>query len=122
MKDNEKIFKDNRILTFKESELMDGTKAYNGILQLHTGKRNNFTWIMSTDGGWEHISVSIAGSNTKMPSWEEMCEVKSIFWDSEEEVHQIHPKESEYVHSVRTKKNVMHLWRPVNGWMETERS
>jgi hypothetical protein len=42
------------------------------------------------------------------------------FWNKEEEVHQIHPKESEYVHSVghaaNPKRNILHLWRPVGGW------
>ena len=51
--------------------------------------------------------------------------VKDIFWDAEETVVQIHPKESEYVHSVgvgkEKRENVLHLWRPVGGdWSRME--
>ena len=64
------------------------------------------------------MSVSIYNSSRKTPTWEEMCEVKEILWDAEEEVHQIHPKESQYVHGVGGMTNVLHLWRPVGGWKD----
>ena len=39
------------------------------------------------DGGWDHVSVSPANRNRQVcPTWEEMCEVKEIFWEDEEEV------------------------------------
>ncbi len=66
---------------------------------------------------WEHVSVSFGGNN-KIPDWDVMCKVKNIFWLPEEEVHQIHPKESKYLHGVGGLENVLHLWRPVNGWTE----
>lgn len=58
------------------------------------------------EDGWEHVSVSPYGG--KMPTWDEMCEIKDIFWEDEEEVIQIHPKKSEYVNIV---DNCLHLWR-----------
>lgn len=58
------------------------------------------------ENGWEHVSVS--PYNGKMPTWEEMCEIKDIFWNDEEEVIQIHPKKSEYVNMM---ENCLHLWR-----------
>lgn len=61
-------------------------------------------------GGFEHVSISIYGSR-KLPTWEEMSEVKEIFWEDEEEVVQIHPKMSSYVNIVE----VLHLWRPTDG-------
>lgn len=67
---------------------------------------------------WEHVSVSYCGKPNKTPSWAVMCKVKEIFWLPEEEVHQIHPKESEYLHGVGGLNNVLHLWRPVGGWIE----
>ena len=60
------------------------------------------------EGGWEHVSV---GLPRRLPTWEEMCEVKDIFWDDEEEVIQIHPKKSHYVNLTEA----LHLWRPVDG-------
>ena len=66
------------------------------------------------EGGFEHVSVS-SYNHRKLPSWEVMCKVKDMFFDKEEMVVQIHPPESEYVHSVRGLENVLHLWRPIDG-------
>ena len=45
--------------------------------------------------------------------------VDCIFFDAEEMAVQIHPPESEYVHSVGSRanplENVLHLWRPCDG-------
>ena len=58
------------------------------------------------ENGWEHVSVS--PYKGKMPTWDDMCEIKDIFWNDEEAVIQIHPKKSEYVNMV---DNCLHLWR-----------
>ena len=57
--------------------------------------------------GWEHASVS---RGDRCPTWEEMCFVKDLFWDSEDVVMQFHPKKSEYVNLAKT---CLHLWRPI---------
>jgi hypothetical protein len=57
--------------------------------------------------GWEHVSVSI---KRRPPNWQEMCFVKDLFWDDEEEVIQFHPPKSEYVNF---HPNCLHLWRPI---------
>ena len=94
-----------------------------GYLRLRSGKQRTFTVVASVDesdeyGFVEHVSVGLYNENKKTPTWEEMCEVKKIFWKPEEEVHQIHPAESRYVHGVFGKDNILHLWRPVkNGWL-----
>lgn len=69
---------------------------------------------------WEHVSVAYMDSLRKTPTWEEMCAVKEIFWRPDEEVHQIHPREQDYVHGVGNLQNALHLWRPAGGW-ESER-
>ena len=61
--------------------------------------------------GFEHVSVTPV-HQFRIPSWDDMAELKNIFWDDEEEVYQIMPKKSEYVNVV---KNCLHLWRPCNG-------
>jgi hypothetical protein len=78
--------------------------------------------ILATDGaddptcppasvGWEHVSVSVAerGGATRplLPTWEEMCAVKALFWEPEDCVVQYHPPESSYVNNAP----VLHLWR-----------
>lgn len=55
---------------------------------------------------FEHVSISLLD---RCPTWEEMCEVKDLFFNPEEAVYQIHPPESEYVNFVET---CLHLWRP----------
>lgn len=59
--------------------------------------------------GWEHVSVSLPD---RTPTWREMCFIKSLFWDPEDIVVQIHPRASEYVNA---HPNCLHLWRPI-GW------
>ena len=58
------------------------------------------------ENGWEHVSVS--PYKGKMPTWDDMCAIKDIFWNDDEAVIQIHPKKSEYVNMV---DNCLHLWR-----------
>lgn len=70
--------------------------------------------IIASDGeGWEHVSVSL---KTRTPRWEEMCYVKSLFWDDEDVVIQIHPRASEYVNNF---SNCLHMWRPTNQSLPT---
>lgn len=61
------------------------------------------------EDGWEHVSVRMR--TKRLPRWDEMCQIKDLFWDEEEEVVQIHPKQSEYVNIAEA----LHLWRPVDG-------
>ena len=56
---------------------------------------------------WEHVSVSTA---VRCPTWEEMCFIKSLFWDPEDVVIQFHPRASEYVNN---HPHCLHLWRPI---------
>jgi hypothetical protein len=63
--------------------------------------------IVSNGAGWEHVSVAPRKKHI-MPSWEDMCFVKNLFWNEDEAVIQIHPEKSEYVSNV---PNCLHLWR-----------
>jgi len=63
--------------------------------------------IASDRLGWEHVSVSLPH---RPPTWEEMCEVKEIFWDPEDCVMQLHPPRSQWINN---HPNCLHLWRPV---------
>lgn len=66
---------------------------------------------------WEHVSVRACyvrrGKITRerTPTWDEMCFIKSLFWDDEESVMQLHPPKSEYVNFHST---VLHLWKPLS--------
>lgn len=77
--------------------------------------------VDGTETGWEHVSVSVAYrvGNTwtpRTPKWEEMCWIKSQFWNREECVIEYHPPEKDYVN---THNHCLHLWRPVHGEIPT---
>jgi len=62
--------------------------------------------IVASDGlGWEHVSVS---HPARIPTWAEMCKIKSLFWDEEDLVVQFHPPKSQYVNC---HPRTLHLWR-----------
>lgn len=63
--------------------------------------------IASDGAGWEHVSVS---TRDRVPTWQQMCWVKDLFWDAEDAVIQFHPPKSEYVNC---HPYTLHLWRPV---------
>ena len=69
--------------------------------------------VIATDGmGWEHVSVSLPGKKPRCPTWDEMCHIKSIFWDDEDCVMQLHPPRSQWVNNHNT---CLHLWRPTDA-------
>ena len=63
--------------------------------------------IASTGAGWEHVSVCPL-KKSYVPSWDDMCLIKDIFWKEDEAVIQIHPPKEEYVNNL---SNCLHLWR-----------
>lgn len=72
--------------------------------------------LASIDGEiCEYASVTVRYPNQKpkrCPTWDEMCLVKGLLWDAEEEVIQFYPKKSNYANA---HPFCRHLWRPVNG-------
>lgn len=65
------------------------------------------TVICSNGAGWEHVSVSPEKMRT-VPSWDDMCMIKDIFFKDDEAVIQIHPPKAEYINNM---PNCLHLWR-----------
>lgn len=64
--------------------------------------------IIASDGfGWEHVSVSLPD---RVPTWEEMCAVKALFWDDDDCVVQFHPPRGDYVNN---HSRCLHMWRPI---------
>lgn len=72
-------------------------------------ERKNFKLVIiasDNDGGWEHVSVSL---KHRCPNWDEMCFIKSLFWEDDECVVQFHPPKKEYVN---VHPHCLHLWKP----------
>ena len=76
------------------------------------------TVIWSFGGGWEHVSVSPYKQHI-VPSWDDMCAIKNMFFHDDEVVVQYHPAKSEYVNVV---ENCLHLWRPLEAEMPVPNS
>jgi len=100
----------NRII--KGQMASDHSFGNNGAFAIQKSIRTCL-WIIASDGdGWEHVSIHAVSENKqRTPSWDEMCFVKSIFWDEEDCVIQFHPPKHDYVNN---HKYCLHLWRPVN--------
>lgn len=73
-----------------------------------------FGYKEGKDGMMEHVSVSHRNPH-KLPTWEQMARLKSLFFNPEEMVVQVHPAESRYFHGFNGLPNVLHLWRPADG-------
>lgn len=87
----------------------DKSFGNNGLFMIIRGNEC-FRCMVSNGGGWDHVSVSVEDNRTtRIPTWDELCWIKDLFWEDEEEVIQYHPKKSEYVNN---HPNVLHLWRP----------
>ena len=80
----------------------------NGIFKVFVSGKSFFV-IASNGGGWDHVSVS---KKNRIPTWDEMCAIKDMFFEPEEVDVQYHPKQSEYVNN---HPYCLHLWRPNCG-------
>lgn len=70
--------------------------------------RLEFAVIASSGGGWEHVSVSTA---ERCPRWDEMQQIKEMFFLDDEVVMQLHPAKKDYVNH---HPYCLHLWRPTH--------
>ena len=71
-------------------------------------KHGQTVFVIASDGaGWEHVSVS---GRDRCPTWDEMCQVKAMFWDEDDCVIQYHPPKRDYVN---IHPYCLHMWRPV---------
>jgi hypothetical protein len=99
----------------------DSTFGRNGAFMIPSCIPGRVLMIVASDGSdwelagltgepWEHVSVHvISGPKEFTPTWIEMCQVKTCFWEPEDTVVQFHPKESEYVNC---HPHTLHLWKP----------
>jgi hypothetical protein len=104
-------------MTNRHSRLFsDASWGNNGFFVIPHNRIHGYViYAQVSDGmGWEHVSVSVAHADKKQsrcPTWEEMCHVKSLFWDEEDCIIEYHPAKSEYVNM---HPFVLHLWRPTD--------
>lgn len=93
-----------------ESTAADGN---NGIFCLASPEPGWTLRIVASDGeNWEHVSIHCDRPSGQMrtPTWKEMAFVKRAFWDGEDVVMQLYPKEADYVN---LHPYTLHWWRPI---------
>ena len=109
-----KVPEEYRILSgLLSSSKEDGN---NGVFLIpnYISKLGNISVIASegcapdSSESWEHVSVSLMH---RCPNWYEMCSIKSVFWDDDDVVMQIHPAKKDWVNN---HQYCLHLWRPID--------
>ncbi|MEG1502259.1 MAG: hypothetical protein RR370_02610 [Synergistaceae bacterium] len=79
-----------------------------GMFELELeGSMLTFRVIASSEGGWEHVSVS---TENRCPKWSEMCQIKEMFFYDTETVMQLHVPKEEHIN---IHPYCLHLWRPL---------
>lgn len=105
-----------RVDLFKDGNLGD---EYNGAFIIPREK-NRFVVVASNGLDWEHVSLSLMNNSgeplNRAPKWSEMCELKELFFESDETVIQIHPSDDEYIDQ---HPYTLHLWRPMTKEIPT---
>lgn len=88
----------------------------------HKGGGSCVLFVIASDGkpnichGWEHVSVSgCTNRGPFIPSWDQMCYVKDLFWDEQDCVLQFHPPKADYINN---NKNTLHMWRKFGSEIE----
>ena len=81
-----------------------------GMGKFLAGPMKKMTVIWSYCGGWEHVSIN--GVN-RMPTWDEMCQIKDMFFTEDECCVQYHPPKSEYVNNI---PYCLHIWKPIEQY------
>lgn len=71
--------------------------------------------VVSWGLGWEHVSISHKNL-AYIPSWDDMCALKEMFFKPDEWAVQYHPAADEYVDNM---PNCLHLWRPIKENLPT---
>ena len=74
------------------------------------GSQKGMTVIWSYAGGWEHVSID---GKKRLPDWNEMCELKDMFFSDDECCVQYHPPKSEYVNNI---PYCLHIWKPIEQY------
>lgn len=85
----------------------DDDSGNNGAFLVPIPGGHDLRVLASDIGGWEHVSVSLPN---RCPTWEEMCLVKSLFWDDTDAAMQLHLPLRDHVNN---HPYCLHLWRPI---------
>jgi hypothetical protein len=97
--------KDGRVVAFYGSIGDDKSGAFR-VPSASSG--NDLLIIASSDGGWDHVSVS--KPKMRLPTWTEMEQVKRLFFRDDEVAFQLHVRPNDHI---SLHDGCLHLWRPI---------
>lgn len=90
--------------------ILTGEDGGAGRVFLNTNRLNKAASVIWSWGdGWDHVSVSY---RNRVPTWDEMCEIKDMFFYDDEECVEYHPRKSQYVNVM---PYCLHIWRRQDG-------
>lgn len=108
----EKLMRANRWRVKQGKYASEDTDGWNG--QFLIPMNGNLFLVMISDGlGWKHLSISNAQKRA-LPSWEDMCRAKDLFFADDEWVVQFHPAKDD---NINEHPYCLHLWMPLNETM-----
>lgn len=68
--------------------------------------------VASNGSGWDHVSVCLLDRKGKFiertVTWDEMCEIKRLFFRTDEQVVEFHPRKQDYIDDHHY---VLHIWK-----------
>lgn len=79
---------------------------FGGCFKVISNHGKELSVIAASDEGWDHVSVS---TQLRCPTWDEMEQVKRLFFKPDEIAFQLHVQPSSHV-SVHP--YCLHIWRP----------
>lgn len=98
------------MLRYSEEHRTEGPEGGPGVFKMDS------VLIIASDGlgweellAWEHVSVSKRDS---VPTWQEMCMVKELFFGPDDWVMQLHPPKNK---NINLFEHCLHLWRPIHA-------
>lgn len=101
MRDLKEIM-DNPAVTVRQSGIDGGM----GWVKINRSFADSPAVIWSNGGGWDHVSVSFPN---RVPTWDEMCRIKDIFFREDECCVEYHPAKKNYVN---IHPYCLHIWKP----------
>lgn len=106
-----RVLKHYRVYDPRMAALIEpGTEDAEGVFKLPSKVDGRpLLVIASTGEGWDHVSVS---RKNRCPNWDEMEQVKRLFFRDDEVAMQLHvpPSDHKSLHPY-----CLHLWRPNDG-------
>jgi len=81
-------------------------KTDGSVKEYHYGGQT-LVCVASDSAGWDHICVRVKDQE-RCPTWDEMCAVKTLFFEDDETVIQFHPAKDDYVNN---HPYTLHLWK-----------